>query len=254
MHSIPRKGTKMTETMADELEPEEVAGWRDSFDHETDGLDEPPKTRWRIETDSAAIWAGRKAVVAAAEMARVQEAYEREIERLDEWRRAKQAGPMQQANWFAAAVIDWHLREIDRLEAEGVKARANVEYGGLKVSSSLRSPAIEVDDADRAALWLLSSEDESVRAVVNMVPKVPVSELRKRLVLVRRAASEDGEIVEQEPGSKKKFPPRGFEEIAPEIRLDGEPVPAPDQTGIGVAPGHRTIKAKADGFELGGSQ
>ncbi len=247
----------MSDTMIEpefDAPPEEVTGWEDHFTAETETAGDGEESsaerpRWQIESDAAAMWAGRRASAAAAEIDRINEVYAAELDRLNEWRDARINGPRTQWEWFSALVIGWHVSEHERLISEGVKPRAKVSYGGLTASIISHGQAVVVTDSDRAAVALLRSGDDGLRGAVAVTYSVRISEVRKRYTIIERAVTEAGEILTRDPKSRKTWPPKGATPIESILLLDGAPVTLED-SGLGIQAAYRTISAAAGGQKV----
>lgn len=124
------------------------------------------RERFKIEDDSQATWAMRKASAARARLAEIQAIADAEIERIQQWAEHESRVPMRDLDYFEGILIEYGRKQ----RAEGRKT-VSTPYGSIKSRSgqarfvfSDKAQFIEWAKVNRPE-WLVVKEDVSLSAL-----------------------------------------------------------------------------------------
>jgi hypothetical protein len=127
---------------------------------------EPDRERFKIEDDSQATWAMRKAAAARTRLDEIKAIAEAEIARIQDWAEHESRVPMRDLDYFEAILIEYAKGQ----RAEGRKT-VSTPYGSIKSRSgqarfvfSDKTQFIEWAKANRPE-WLVVKEEVSLSAL-----------------------------------------------------------------------------------------
>lgn len=128
--------------------------------------DRDDRERFKIEDDSQATWAMRKAAAARARLTEIQAIADAEIERIQQWAEHESRVPIRDLDYFEGILIEYGRQQ----RAEGRKT-VSTPYGSIKSRSgqarfvfSDKAQFIEWARANRPE-WLVVKEDVSLSAL-----------------------------------------------------------------------------------------
>jgi hypothetical protein len=128
--------------------------------------DREDRERFKIEDDSQATWAMRKAAATRARLTEIQSIADAEIERIQQWAEHESRVPMRDLDYFEGILIEYGRRQ----RAEGRKT-VSTPYGAIKSRSgqtrftfSDKAQFIEWAKVNRPD-WLVVKEEPSLSAL-----------------------------------------------------------------------------------------
>lgn len=159
-----------------------------------DGQDEPPRRRWRVDSDERADYACRRAMIAEEEIARLRAFADQQKEQIDRWL-AERVEPLESTRaFFVGSAIDY----ARRLRMADDRFRSLPLPCGWKLTAYDRRAGVDVADGDRFCTWALALEHDDV---VNVTMKPKLREVAKRYAVTPDgSAFFDPETSERVPG------------------------------------------------------
>lgn len=181
-----------------------------------------PVARFEITDDGLAEWGLRKLAEIEAREGEIEERAEGWIEEIRAWR-AQQLAPLSRRRAFFEGHLTAYLRRL-RAESGGKIKSRSLPSGTIKSTGS--GPKVAIADEAAVIAWAREHlEGEELEAVVKVVEKAQVSELRKIASVSERVVGLRWEIsLACGHAFERIRPERAEGEEAPEEEL--EPVPA----------------------------
>lgn len=158
----------------DNLEPAEV---------------EELKARFRVDVDSQATWAMRKARAAALRVREVDRIAAAEVERIQEWALRERTRPERDLAFFTHLLEDYALRVR---QADPRRKSVVTPYG--KVQTRSQDDAVKVEDPEAFVTWARANATDLIKTVE---APAPIAEIRKAVDVTAEnlVIFGDGEVV-----------------------------------------------------------
>lgn len=126
----------------------DLADWTDPHDPHVPA-DPEARERWTIDGEATATWALRRLAAARAELARIEDRFADERDRLDRWATDASRGPLHDADFFTDKLIEYRRQ----LEAADPKLRATYPLPGGALKRRKGSQSVEVTDEASFVEW-----------------------------------------------------------------------------------------------------